>query len=1426
MEGVDSTPQLESAFAEIFSLSLPTRLQLSVKYYDQYQATKDVKHLHKSILINEYSLLEEVKENSNHSESSANSLLRIIARSYHCLYDNTRNPFHLRRAVEVLGRLVTIPGSSAVIATDSGEPLQGGVEVNQGPAKSLDNSQIEVVAELSAMQRKLWEATKKEKYLRHAIASAEYWLLLTSRVEPISTTPVKNVAPVMQKEVVNVGKTEIDSQRYTILRDAMLWVIEFQEHHLASLKKGADNSVFMTLIARHIIALTASFTKGELKGEVFSNMAPKVLWEMGKRLSTWYAEYCNTRDAKRCLEVGMAMFKYAVDLEAKKAEQQRFLINWRILNTLRRRRFGDDGEEYSLGVLDVSISWNAHREAMAKFAEYRHFGAKLQEAEKSKLLEEAIFLCRKALSIGRRVLLEKNPLFDRPSIDDWMRNFGEMVLEKLQRCIGEEREDECQKITKLVEEELEYNRGEGIFNINPQASTLNLVILARVLFMLYRQNPDGRGAGDQDLLKIATKHAKDALEIVRSRLPAGHRGVQTERAAWNALSTFYIAEHERTGKIDILNKAITQMTKSIMTQKPYQDQELTGRVVVRFKSIAGLFLFLEDLKTLAAAHVQRFRNTGDYTDLQKAIDYQKTVVKYSMADRVMRAGYQVRLSEYLKVQVDSGRVSKKEDREVLLQEAIRLAEEAWEVLETDGDVHMKAECLLSLTSALQGRYMLDKKKNSENRDSAIKKLRVLLRGEKKKDGLVGLDKARLLNKLSKIYESSDLDDPQEKHEMERLAAAAAKEAFDACPPGLRFLQAEYLYDKARLDTNTDEALTAFKDCFNNESALPATRLRAAVAACRLLKEPGIERWEELYNLASEAMKVFSLLPIRSISPQDQQKTLEDFSGFGSMAAAAALEAKKSPADALVILEQGRDIIARQKFDTRVDITALRRKHPDLAGEFEKFRDRLDSPRVSTRSMNTGRLNDKIRDFGGKLSRANEGLMEVIKKIRSIEEFSRFLEPPDVAELKAAAGEGQSTIVVINVAQWRCDAFLVRNSPDSIKSKLLPGVNQDQINKKLGLDKTRSEIQPEATETTLSADFLDYLWREVTEPILLELGHKEDLPEPPEGLKLKALDSYPRVWWCPTGNASRLPLHAASSKLRNQKNSVMRRVVSSYTSSIKALIFTRSQVSRRRGISIESLGRTAILCSVRSTNLKDTGTWGPLKDLENAPREIDHVMEIIKETSAKNAHTGNNSTTNTLRTLQVSDPTEETLVYSLFPPHSPPDQHYPALFHFAGHGYSDPTDPSRSCLITTNSPLEVSELVALKLYEKAPILAYLSACSTGVNLSGNDGVGALTDEGIHVMGAMQLVGFLGVIGALWKVEDSTSLRVAKLVYTAWLSGAGPAHVPDFAWENHEALARCLHYTVMALRNSISEFEGDPKKKVSFTRCFILSHKHAS
>ena len=49
------------------------------------------------------------------------------------------------------------------------------------------------------------------------------------------------------------------------------------------------------------------------------------------------------------------------------------------------------------------------------------------------------------------------------------------------------------------------------------------------------------------------------------------------------------------------------------------------------------------------------------------------------------------------------------------------------------------------------------------------------------------------------------------------------------------------------------------------------------------------------------------------------------------------------------------------------------------------------------------------------------------------------------------------------------------------------------------------------------DVLDWLWDVIAEPVLTALGHTS---APETG------SPWPRVWWCPTGPLTVLPIHAA------------------------------------------------------------------------------------------------------------------------------------------------------------------------------------------------------------------------------------------------------------------------------------------------------------
>ncbi|EWZ90621.1 hypothetical protein FOWG_08224 [Fusarium oxysporum f. sp. lycopersici MN25] len=122
-----------------------------------------------------------------------------------------------------------------------------------------------------------------------------------------------------------------------------------------------------------------------------------------------------------------------------------------------------------------------------------------------------------------------------------------------------------------------------------------------------------------------------------------------------------------------------------------------------------------------------------------------------------------------------------------------------------------------------------------------------------------------------------------------------------------------------------------------------------------------------------------------------------------------------------------------------------------------------------------------------------------------------------------------------------------------------------------------------------------------------------------------------------------------------------------------------------------------------------------------------------------------------------------------------------LFHSAGHGCTDPQDPLRSysCLedVVTN-PLRVGGLLDLNLKDQPLFLAYLSACGTGRFQQER-----FMDENVHLISALQLVGFQYVIDTLRDVNDKVCVDEAKAVY----EGIKDSQTTDqpVPWGLHEA-----------------------------------------
>ncbi|KAF2675634.1 hypothetical protein K458DRAFT_381173 [Lentithecium fluviatile CBS 122367] len=518
--------------------------------------------------------------------------------------------------------------------------------------------------------------------------------------------------------------------------------------------------------------------------------------------------------------------------------------------------------------------------------------------------------------------------------------------------------------------------------------------------------------------------------------------------------------------------------------------------------------------------------------------------------------------------------------------------------------------------------------------------------------------------------------------------------------GRRFERTESMDDLNR-------ALSCYKEGWSCHSSPPSIRIRSARCAANILASQ--RNWEESSEILKGAVQLLPLVSPRLLNNNDKQHILGEFAGLASMAAAVSLKAEKDKHCALELLELGRCIIAGLLLEMRTDISLLKEQHPGLAAEFESLRDELDSPPSKAAPLGDAAPSWELQ--ANRRFKADQKFNEVITKIREKSGFQNFLLPLTSDELMATADQG--TIIAINVSSYRCDAFLIR----------------------------RERI----TLLVESAQTLQWLWDVAAGPILDALGHQYS----PSNL------SPPRVWWIPTGTLSHFPIHAAGYHTKGSTRTVLDRVMSSYGSSIKALVYGRRHSVRR---ATESASEHALLVAMQKTPYLQGGSTLPF-----ATREVEMLADLCPSLELK-----------AVRPLQRR---EEVL------------GHLRAckIFHFAGHGRSDPLDPSRSCLLLDDwkeSPLTVGDLRDYKIQESSPFLGYLSACSTSANK-----VDSLVDEGIHLASAFQLAGFRHVIGTLWEVSDSHCVDMARVVYET---------IRDEGMTDR-AVCRGLHLAIKALRD---------------------------
>ena len=433
----------------------------------------------------------------------------------------------------------------------------------------------------------------------------------------------------------------------------------------------------------------------------------------------------------------------------------------------------------------------------------------------------------------------------------------------------------------------------------------------------------------------------------------------------------------------------------------------------------------------------------------------------------------------------------------------------------------------------------------------------------------------------------------------------------------------------------------------------------------------------------------------------QFSVIRDLSSLPSINVRAAINAGRGAVTIVNKLEQGRSIFWDRLTNRKGQLVDLAEKHEGFASQYRDLRRRLDQ---------TARPDDMfVMESRDKFLLESE-MNSLVAKIRKQEGFKDFLLPPlDPSKLQTYGAYGPVVMLVVDEPT----GYALVTAADSIFIMPLEEYTFEACEAYYGLLRQALDLacsrQDQEGATDLLYQVLSWLWEATAKPILDRLGFL--------GSRDSA-DGLPRLWWITCGWVNRFPIHAAGDHLRrlrtNEPCTVMDRVISSYSPTLKSLMYARTRMQELVKLSNTTTEPPiALLAAMEETIDRPK--------LEDAVREVKCVQLILEPQ---------------FHVCSFTDPPpmRKDVVTNL---------RKCTIAHLACHGEADPSDPLRSKILLHDwgpKPLRVGFIMRMDMENCQ--LAYLSACETAVNKDEK-----LAEEGLHISGAFQMAGVPNTV-ATW------------------------------------------------------------------------------
>lgn len=796
-----------------------------------------------------------------------------------------------------------------------------------------------------------------------------------------------------------------------------------------------------------------------------------------------------------------------------------------------------------------------------------------------------------------------------------------------------------------------------------------------------------------------------AIDCYRLALLCDH----PDRAEWqNNLCTALLDKHNRTGDVTLLEDAVTIGRQSLVAT-PTDHHDLARRMKDLGDCLQARYSRLSKLSDLDEAIDLKRQATGKFTTLSNDYAEHYCALSVSLRDRYLHLSEMADLDESLECARLSTRLCSPTDPDLpeyenhhgiaALEKYKRTKDRIYEqegtaafykAVEKTPEGHPGRNArLLNLSVTLRDRAKESRALSDIDAGIAFAEQAVAARStlERKLPGYqINLADLYILR-----YQVTSKNSDLEKAIQLAREAVASSSRTHIEYASWQIMLAKYLLVRYDTFKNSDDLVEA-ETLYQAASLSVTSHQSSRMYAFRWLIKSYVSKkdWKNVVEAGKGALGLLPGLVPRPLSNADKQFLISSIVGIASVAAAAALR-QNDVETAILLSEKGRGVLVGDLMDMRPDLATLQHQHPGLAKQYDVLREQIVQP----------------LELGAGRRTANVLFDQLLEEIRAKEGFDDFMLPLSVQQICDTAGNG--CLVIINVTIHRSDAILIRRTGASFVH--LPDLGWRQAE-----DKAKR-----FTERGADLDLLEWLWDAVAQPIMGQL------------------ELHTRVWWIPTGPLTRLPIHAAGRHTDGQ--SVLDHVVSSYSSSIKALFRSHNQPQSHQD-------KFAIVAA------PDVAGHAYL---EHAVREATVVERLCPSLG-----------------LHPSRPEPDTVMKAL---------HDCRMFHFAGHVTTNPEDPLQSKLLLSGASVTVNDILNAVPGDGVPFMAYLSACGTGELDNEN-----LTDEGIHLISACQLAGFPHVIGTLRQVEDDVASQIAEKTYKVIAAHS----------MSHESVSLGLHEAVKALR----------------------------